>query len=71
MLSNIAVLPLNESIMTHAEQSFSVSLDTLDSVHLSTAILWNESRGDDLVFATHDTQLALAAKAHGFKVIGV
>ena len=46
-------------------------LGTLDAIHLATALLWKESTGSDLVMATHDTALGLAATAHGLIVVGV
>jgi len=45
-------------------------LGTLDAIHLATAILWEDFRREDIVMATHDTALALGARAHGFRVIG-
>lgn len=47
-----------------------VPLGTLDAVHLATALLWQETRGDELVLATHERALALAARASGLHVIG-
>jgi hypothetical protein len=46
-------------------------LGTLDAIHLATADLWRESNPGDLLVATHDRALALAARASGFKVAGV
>ena len=45
-------------------------LGTLDALHLATAVLWREMSRADLVMATHDTALGLAAPAHGFPVVG-
>lgn len=42
-------------------------LGTLDALHLATAVLWREMSRTDLVMATHDTALGLAARAHGFQ----
>jgi hypothetical protein len=47
-----------------------VALGTLDAIHLATAMLWQESRGSSLFMATHDTALALAARASGLRVVG-
>jgi len=46
-------------------------LGTLDAIHLATADLWREGRGKDPIVATHDKALALAARASGFRVMGV
>ncbi|MBI4212081.1 MAG: type II toxin-antitoxin system VapC family toxin [Deltaproteobacteria bacterium] len=70
MLSHIGILPLSNRVQDRAEQAFSLPLGTLDSLHLASAMLWR-SHGNDFVFATHDEQLGIAAKAEGFKVIGI
>ena len=44
---------------------------TLDAIHLASAILWKEGLGIDLTMTTHDMVLGLAAKAHGFRVLGI
>ena len=40
---------------------------TLDAIHLATALLWEEHAGE-IVFLTHDGQLANAARACGLTV---
>ena len=57
-------------ILRRASQPFPAALGTLDAIHLATAMLWQESRGSSLVMATHDTALALAARASGLQVVG-
>lgn len=69
-LDYIGLIPLTEEVLQRAEQSFSTPLGSLDSLHLATAMLWREQEKGPLVFATHDGQLALAAKAQGFEVLG-
>jgi hypothetical protein len=46
-------------------------LGTLDAIHLATAEMWREAKGKELLVATHDQALALAARASGFRVAGV
>ena len=46
-------------------------LGTLDAIHLASALLWKDALGADPVMATHDKALALAAYAHGLKVLGI
>jgi hypothetical protein len=58
-------------VLSRAAQPFPTPLGTLDAVHLATALLWRETRGEDLVMATHDRDLALAARASGLRTIGV
>jgi hypothetical protein len=42
---------------------------TLDAIHLASAIVIRERRGIELLFATHDTQQAIAARALGFTTL--
>jgi len=71
ILSHIGCLPLTPRVQDRAEQSYPTPLGTLDGIHLATALLWKEVHGPDFSFATHDEELALAAKAYGFEVLGV
>ena len=57
-------------VLRRAAQPMPVPVGTLDAIHLATALLWRETRDDDLVLATHDKALALAARASGLHVIG-
>ena len=57
-------------VLRRAGQPFPTPLGTLDAVHLATALLWRDTRDEDLVLATHDRALALAARASGLAVIG-
>jgi predicted nucleic acid-binding protein len=59
------------AVLKRAAQPLPTALGTLDAIHLSTALLWKELRGADLVMATHDQTLATAARASGLRVIGV
>lgn len=43
---------------------------TLDAIHLATALIPSERERADLVFARHDAQQALAARALGFECSG-
>lgn len=57
-------------VLRRAGQPFPTPLGTLDAVHLATALLWRDTRGEDLTLATHDRALALAARASGLTVVG-
>jgi hypothetical protein len=67
----MGLLPLNDWVLSKAEIACPVPLASLDSIHLATALLWREKHGDDFLFATHDGELGLAAKAYGLNVIGL
>ena len=71
LLSACELVSLARPIMIRAAETFPVALGTLDALHLATALSWREARQEDLLMATHDMALALAARSLGFKVIGV
>jgi len=71
ILSHLGILPITPRILESAEQAFPTPLGTLDGIHLATALLWRKTHGGEFSFATHDEELALAAQAQGFKVIGI
>jgi hypothetical protein len=45
-------------------------LGTLDAVHLATALIWRDRVAPPSAIATHDSDLAWAARAFGFDVLG-
>jgi predicted nucleic acid-binding protein len=65
------LVSVDEAVLRRAGEPMPTSMGTLDAVHLATALLWKESESADLVMATHDAALALAARAHGMPVVGV
>jgi predicted nucleic acid-binding protein len=71
LLEELNVVEPTGVVLTRAAHPLPTPLGTLDAIHLSTALLWRESHAPDLVMATHDTSLALAARACGMRVIGV
>jgi hypothetical protein len=58
-------------VLDRAAQPMPTELGTLDAIHLASALLWKDTTGIDLVMATHDRALGLAAQAHGLKVLGI
>jgi predicted nucleic acid-binding protein len=58
------------AVLQRAGQPLPTPLGTLDAIHLATAMLWRETRAEDIVMATHDQALAVAARAVGFPVVG-
>ena len=59
------------AILNRASQPLPTPLGTLDAIHLATALMWREVRGEDIVMATHDRALGTAARASGLRTIGV
>ena len=60
---------IDARVLERAAEPFPTLVRSLDAIHLATAIL---ARKDvpELVFATHDGNLANAARAEGFSVLG-
>ncbi|HEX3068753.1 MAG TPA: hypothetical protein VHX14_09250 [Thermoanaerobaculia bacterium] len=70
-MSRIEFLKLDEKILENACGPFGLPLKTLDAIHLVTAIAWRDRIGEEVTFVTHDKQLAAAAEAYHFPVLGV
>jgi predicted nucleic acid-binding protein len=69
LLDAFHLVRLDAQIFERAAEPFPTLLGTLDALHLATALL-ARSQYEDLVLATHDTELATAARAVGFRVLG-
>lgn len=69
LLDRLVIVPMTQKILGRAAEPFPTSLGTLDAIHLATAL---EARRefDPLLVATHDLELAIAARAVGFEVEG-
>jgi predicted nucleic acid-binding protein len=70
LLRSIDVLALSEQILRRAAEAMPTILGTLDSIHLATALEIGRHIEKPLVLATHDAQLARAARAFGLEVVG-
>lgn len=70
ILATTDVIALDRAVLGRAAQPFATPLGTLDAIHLASALLFRESEAPSLVLATHDQQLATAARASGLGVIG-
>ena len=70
LLEAVEVMDVSRAVLRRASEPFPTPLGTLDAIHLSAAMTWRDLRGGSLSFATHDSVLALAARATGFAVIG-
>lgn len=70
LLASLHVVDVDQIVLDRAAQPMPTELGTLDAIHLATALLWREMTRDDLVMATHDTALAIGARAHGLRVVG-
>lgn len=71
LLEEIEIVEPTRPILARASLPLPTSTGTLDAIHLATALLWRESSAVDLVLATHDAALGIAARASGFRVVGI
>lgn len=71
ILEGLELVELTRAVLHRAAQPMPGPLGTLDAIHLATAEMWREAKGKELLVATHDRALALAARASGFRVAGV
>ena len=69
-ITSVSLIPIGSTILDRAAEPFPTQLGTLDAIHLASALLVRE-QFDDLIFATHDRALGIAARAMGFQVQGI
>ena len=67
----IGSIPLTRPVLRRAALPMATVVQTLDAIHLASALLLRERRGLAPVFATHDPQQARSARALGFEFVGV
>jgi predicted nucleic acid-binding protein len=70
LMASLELVETEVVLVERAAQPMPTELGTLGAIHLATALLWKEMTQVDLVMATHDPGLALAAQAHGLPVVG-
>jgi predicted nucleic acid-binding protein len=70
-LEAVDLVLLRRPVLARASEPFPTPLGTLDSLHLATALVWRERTQQALTLATHDRDLALAARSFGIEVLGV
>ena len=66
-LEGFEIVPIEAGVLERAEEPFPTLLGSPDAIHLATALL-TRTQTPDLLFATHDSELATAARAVGFSV---
>ncbi|MDQ3033697.1 MAG: type II toxin-antitoxin system VapC family toxin [Myxococcota bacterium] len=69
VIEGLELVPLGPELLARAADPFPTLLRTLDALHLASAVRVQSVR-PTLVFATHDLELAIAARAIGLRVIG-
>lgn len=71
LMDEVEVVEPARAILSRAAQPFPTPLGTLDAIHLATALTWRERSDADIVMATHDAALGMAARSSGLQVIGL
>ncbi len=72
VINGINFIELDSSIKKRAADSFPTIIGTLDSIHLSTALLYKEEKKlNTLTVISHDKQLINCAVAMGFTTDGL
>ena len=70
LLERVDRVHLYMAVLRRAADPFPAPVGTLDAIHLSTALQVRDSHGVEVVLATHDRELAHAARAVGLDVVG-
>lgn len=68
-IETFSLVPVGPRILERAAEPFPTMLGSLDAIHLASALLVRAAF-DDLSLATHDQELAVAARGVGFRVHG-
>ena len=74
ILNRLHTVPIADFIVDGACKPFPSVLGALDAIHLATALAYRRAQPEDerpILFATHDKQLARAAAALNFEVVGI
>jgi len=71
LVEEMEVVEPTRPVLARASQPLPTPLGTLDAIHLATALLWREKERKEIVMATHDTALGIAARACGLRVAGI
>jgi len=73
ILGRLDAVPMAPAVLAHASRPFAVVVGALDAIHLASALIYRAKQShqhEPFYFATHDIQLARAARAMNFEVIG-
>jgi predicted nucleic acid-binding protein len=69
-LEAVDLVLLQRPVLARASEPLPTPLGTLDALHLATALVWQDRMQRALIMATHDRDLALAARSFGLEVHG-
>lgn len=69
IIGGLSLAPISSTVLERAADPFPTPVGSLDAIHLATALLARVEH-PGLEFATHDVELALAARSLGFAIHG-
>lgn len=70
IIDRTELIEVDRVLLQRAGEPMPTPLATLDAIHLVTALLWRERIDPEVTLATHDVELAAAARLFGLPVIG-
>jgi len=70
LLEAVELIDISRPVLRRAAEPFPTPLGTLDAIHLATALAWRDANGAAPALATHDRELAMAARSVGLDVLG-
>ena len=73
ILPRLTTIPLDSDVLEMVAAPFPKPISTLDAIHLVSAMIYRSAQPDDerpIYFATFDKELADAARAVNFDVLG-
>jgi predicted nucleic acid-binding protein len=66
-VSRLELVPISADVIQRAAEPFPILIGSLDAIHLATALIVRDT-DSDMTFATHDRELAVAARSVGFSL---
>jgi predicted nucleic acid-binding protein len=73
ILNRLDIVRFNREVTSRALSPLPVKLGTLDAIHLASARVFRDRQSQNepsVIFATHDNELAAAARATNFPTLG-
>jgi hypothetical protein len=67
---SIGFIGLTSAVLGRAKAPMPTVVKTLDAIHLASALLFQERRGETVTFASHDRQQTTAARVLGLPCVG-
>jgi predicted nucleic acid-binding protein len=69
LIASFELAPVSSAVLERAGEPFPTAIGSLDAIHLASALAMRDQL-EPLILATHDRELANAARSVGFEVQG-